>query len=40
MVTYTGLQIPTPILRELLDFPHRYDSELDPSEAAAQAIGA
>lgn len=40
MITYTGLQIPTPILRELLDFLHWRNSELNPSEAAAQAIRA
>lgn len=40
MNTYTGLQIPTPILRELLDFLHWRNSELDPSEAAAQALRA
>ena len=38
MNTYTGLQIPTPILRELLDFLHWQHSDLDPSEAAAQAL--
>ena len=40
MNTYTGLQIPTPILRELLNFLHSQNSDLDPSEAATQAIRA
>lgn len=40
MISYTGLQVPTPILRELLDFLHQRGNEIDPSDAVAQALRA